>query len=234
MPKRKDLVTVAVPVGLPVVPVTVLVANGIPLSVKVTVPPTGLPAVQLTMAVNVTGWNGNGVVVDAASVVVEVTAEPTVTVVLPVDGWQKKSPLYAAVMLCAPTGAVKVALIVAVPVGVVVTTGAEPRKAGTVVSKNETDPLGLPGGAPKQRTTAVSVDVPPTGTVAGEAVTVVSVGRNGCLCAGWAVAGDANAVMPASTTAPAATRVTNHFIENLTTALHVVCAGSRLLGIPVA
>jgi hypothetical protein len=54
------------------VPTTEMVANGAPLSKKATGPPSGLPVVQMTTAVKVTGVRKNGCVFDADSAVLEI------------------------------------------------------------------------------------------------------------------------------------------------------------------
>jgi hypothetical protein len=203
VPETNNVDVLTLPIGLPGAPITGRIAKGVPLSVKRTLPPTGLPVVHVTVAVNTTCRKGRGFVVEAVSVVVDPVAELTVTVVVPVDELHTPSPLYWATTVWLPAGAPKVAVSVAVPVGVKVTSGALPRKVEAVESKKNTVPLGLPGGAPKQSTVAVRVDVPPTATVDGVAVTVVIVGRN-CRADCWAIAGDTKAAIPASTTAPAA------------------------------
>jgi hypothetical protein len=167
VPKKNTRVVVAVPV-VPL-PVTRATANGSPLSVKVTVPPTGVPAVQVTFAVKVTGVRMNGVVVDAVSVVVDVPGGVTVTVTGAdaADAVQVGVPLNVAVTAFTPTGSA-VVVKVAVPARL---TGTVPRTVLVVVLVKVTVP---PAGLPLvQVTVAVRVTGRPATEMAAEVVSVV-------------------------------------------------------------
>jgi hypothetical protein len=123
-------------------------------------------------------------------------------------------------------------LVVAVTVGT--PNVANPRKDPLVVSVNSTVPLGLVAGTPVtlvQATVAVSTSVPPAATVGEAAVTVVVVG-NTARGDGWAVAGDANAAIPVSATAPTATWRISILKEYFTTALLVAYRETALSEIP--
>ncbi|HKS47877.1 MAG TPA: hypothetical protein VJT49_22735 [Amycolatopsis sp.] len=140
-------------------------------SVKVTVPPAGLPpVVQVTVAVSVVGVPT--VVATAGTVVVDVAS--VVTVVVAKEAAQVGEPLYTAVIVCGP----------GVPgVNEVVTVAGEP-VVGTVLirvtpSKNDTEPpVVLPVA---HVTTAVNVVGEPTATGFGAAETVVVLRPSGMM-----------------------------------------------------